>query len=556
MQMQLSLLCLLALSANANKMDVTPIQKVVTLLGGMLEKGKKEKDEEQVTFAASKQFCSGTQADKKDAIKDENNKIDGLNAEIEKDAADVARLTKETAGLDKDADRWTGDIKAATAVRALELGDYQKLHKDYSESVDAITRAIAVLKKQSHDRKQASFVQVSNLQSLNLIPADAKKTIDLFLQQGNQGEEAGVGLGNTAPAANGYEAQSGGVIDMLDKLQGKFIDERTAIEKQEVSSKAACTMLLQDLNTQVTQAKKDKKENTEDKAKALKHKADKTGDLNSQTALLASDTTYLQKLTATCANEASEFKASQQLRTEEMEAIEKALSIINSNAVSGSGSKHLPKFVQESEDATSFSQLRSTLNTQMQSRVSQFLKGRAEALDSRVLAAIAEKVQADPFKKVQKMIKAMVTKLMEEANYEAGHKGYCDTELATNTQTRTEKTRDFQSLTAEIEAFTASIAKLNSEKAALSKAVAKNDAAVAKKTGIRNAEKKENAATTKDAAEAQVAVAQALTVLKEFYAKAAESTSFAQEDADAAADMDAPYGGIQAENGGVIGMLD
>jgi len=109
-------------------------------------------------------------------------------------------------------------------------------------------------------------------------------------------------------------------------------------------------------------------------------------------------------------------------------------------------------------------------------------------------------------------------------------------------------------LTAEVEATTASIAKLTAEKAALSNAVAKSDAAVSKATAIRNAEKTENAATSKDAQEAQTAVAQALTVLKAFYAKAAEATSFTQEDADA--DADAPYNGMQSENGGVVGMLE
>jgi len=549
MQIQLSLLLVLTLSANASKVEVTPIQKVLVLLGGMLEKGKKEKNAEQVTFAASSQFCEDTSADKTGAITDENSEIAGLTATIRKDAADAARLTKETAGLDKDADRWTGDIKAATAVRGINRADYEKLHKDYSESVDAITRAIAVLKKQSHDRKQASFVQVSNLQNLDLVPADAKKTIELFLQQGNQGEEAGVGLGNTAPAANGYEFQSGGVVDMLDKLQSKFIDERTTLEKQEANSKQAFAMLLQDLNAQFAEAKKDIVDNTKDKAKTLTHKAGKTGDLKSQNALLTSDTTYLQKLKSTCAMQASDFASRQQLRTEEIEAIEKAMSIISSDNVSGKGADQVMKA------ATSFGQLRSSLNTQMQSRVSEFLKDRADKLNSRVLALVADKVSADPFKKVQKMIKAMVTKLMEAANQEAGHKGFCDTELGTNAQTRTEKTNDVQSLTAEVEATTASIAKLSAEKAALSKAVATSDAAVSKATAIRNAEKKENAETTKDAQEAQTAVAQALTVLKEFYAKAAEATSLTQTDADADADSDG-YNGMQAENGGVTGMLE
>merc|ERR1739848_662847 len=61
-----------------------------------------------------------------------------------------------------------------------------------------------------------------------------------------------------------------------------------------------------------------------------------------------------------------------------------------------------------------------------------------------------------------------------------------------------------------------------------------------------------NTVTIKDAQDAQTAVAQALSVLKEFYAKAAEATSFVQEPEI----FDEPYKGMQSENGGVLGMIE
>ena len=45
-------------------------------------------------------------------------------------------------------------------------------------------------------------------------------------------------------------------------------------------------------------------------------------------------------------------------------------------------------------------------------------------------------VAYDPFKSVKVMIKELIMKLMEEANEEAEHTGWCDTELSTNEQTR------------------------------------------------------------------------------------------------------------------------
>merc|ERR1719502_2086944 len=128
---------------------------------GMLEKGKKEKHAEQVQFAAYKQFCDDTSVEKKRAISEAEEKIEVLKADIQKFASNAAQLGKEIAGLDEDISIWNGDKKAATNVREIEKSDYDALHKDYSESVDALQRAIAVLKKQDYDRKQASsLVQV------------------------------------------------------------------------------------------------------------------------------------------------------------------------------------------------------------------------------------------------------------------------------------------------------------------------------------------------------------------------------------------------------------
>merc|ERR1719399_956111 len=73
---------------------------------------------------------------------------------------------------------------------------------------------------------------------------------------------------------------------------------------------------------------------------------------------------------------------------------------------------------------------------------------------------------------------------------------------------------------------------------------------------MREEEKAKNTETIKDAQEAQTAVAQALTVLKEFYAKAGEATALVQQQPEAPEIFDEPYKGMGGESGGVIGMLE
>merc|ERR1719375_595252 len=144
---------------------------------------------------------------------------------------------------------------------------------------------------------------------------------------------------------------------------------------------------------------------------------------------------------------------------------------------------------------------------------------------------MAVRVEADPFKKVKKLIKDLIVKLMEEANAEVEHKGYCDKELATNEHTRKEKTEAVVMMTAEIDELTASIKYLSEVMADLAKAISELDAAVAKATEVRTAENSKNTVTIADAQAAQTAVASALGILNEFYAKAAEATSLAQTSA-------------------------
>merc|ERR1719517_173810 len=79
---------------------------------------------------------------------------------------------------------------------------------------------------------------------------------------------------------------------------------------------------------------------------------------------------------------------------------------------------------------------------------------------------------------------------------------------------------------------------------------------MAEATTIRQEEKATNEETIRDSQEAQTAVSQAITVLKEFYAKAGDATALLQQQPAAPEIFDSPYKGMQSENGGVVGMLE
>merc|ERR1719248_215460 len=244
-------------------------------------------------LAGDSSFGDETKTETERAIAEASEMIEKLKADIEKYTADAAQLAKEIAEHEEDIAVWTADIKAATKVRDIEKADYDATHKDYSESIDALRRAIAVLKEQAYDRKQASLLQLS---ALKLMPEEAKRTIDAFLAQDPDAgaQDADVAsLDVSAPQANAYDFQSHGIIEMLEKLLDKFVDEKTALEKEEMNSVHAFEMLVQDLKAQIDQATQDRDEKAATKAKKLQAKADAEGDLTDTTTTRDEDEKYL-----------------------------------------------------------------------------------------------------------------------------------------------------------------------------------------------------------------------------------------------------------------------
>merc|ERR1719450_1968958 len=176
----------------------------------------------------------------------------------------------------------------------------------------------------------------------------------------------------------------------------------------------------------------------------------------------------------------------------------------------------------------------------VQQAVATYLNDQAHRQNSRILSLLATKVAADPFKKIVKMIKDMITKLTEEAQEEAEHKGFCDSELSSNKATRDAKTEESDTLKANIEELTADISKLAEEISELSAAIASIDKAVAEATAQRSAEKEKNTITIADAKAGKEAVARAMSVLKAYYDKAASNTALLQNKQP----YDKPYTGM------------
>mmetsp|Transcript_108262 Transcript_108262/g.170698 ORF Transcript_108262/g.170698 Transcript_108262/m.170698 type:complete len:676 (+) Transcript_108262:58-2085(+) len=547
-----ALFLLLLTGAASTNSKVTPIEKVLQLMGELKAKAIKEKNAEEDRFSAFSQWCADTKRTKNDEIEAGNQKIEELKAGIEKAAVLISKLTDRILELEEDVGRWKKDKKSATTVRDAEKMDFTATVRDYTESIDALREAISVLKKQAYDRKQAALIQSSLIQvrSLKLVPVATKRALTNFLQQDPE-------LEYQAPEANAYEFQSGGVVDMLEKLNDEFSSKRTDLEKEELGAQQSFEQIMQQLADNIENAEFEISKKTKFRAQTQQHKAELEGDLAQTTADRDEDQKYLDDTVALCTQKTADFESRQKLRGEEIDAISKAIEIISSQTVAGSGEKYLPALLQKSKRGSALSQLRNSNTSPAQQKVASFLNEQARKTGSRLLSAMALSAEANPFTKVKKMIKDLIVKLMEEATSETEHKGWCDTELTTNKQTRDKKTAEVNELESDIEDLTATIAQLTQDIADLTAAVKELDAAMAKQTQERTESKATNAQTVKDAKAAQVAVEEAMAVLKDFYAKSAEATAFSQRQpaADAPETFEKPYKGLLPEGGSVIDFL-
>jgi len=560
--------------------EVTPIQKVLQMMNGLRSKGAKEKDEEVITFATFSQWCAKTEEIKKKAIEKGELKMGQLSADIGKLAEDSRVLADEISKIDATIAKAEDEKTVAQKARGDQKALYERKSGEIVDSIDQVGEGIKTVKSMMSGTEggAASASLIQHLSKQGALPEHARKVLAAFIETSTGGLSMGPtpspqevsSMGQDAPEAAAFESKSGGIVDMMMGLEDRFRAQKKKADEEDVEDNHGHMTEMQSLQDEIEKSADIRSR----KVSTMKHKEQDSAiaksDLAATTETRASDQKYLDDLVVECKQKHEDFDARQKLRGDELEALDKAIEIIGGGDVSGAGEKHLPALVQTRVHMkkASLAQLRINNNAAEQQihnnakAAAAYLDLQGKKLNSRVLAALSLRVAEDPFAKVKKMIEGMVAKLMTEATDEAEHKGWCDTELSTNEQTREIKSDAVEELTAHIQEMNAKATLLTQEVSRLSEDITALDAAVAKATEIRVAEKQKNADTIADAKVAIAAVEKATGVLREFYAKAAGATAFSQMISTGVTDeapqtFDKPYKGQDEDGqGGVIGMLE
>jgi len=506
------------LTVAENDQTVNAVAKIIQMLTDMSTKCKQEMNDEQVAFAEFQSFCSNGKPKLKKQIAKGGETIETLDAEIGKLGSDVSNLGEEIGVLQADVTKFEADKKAAEAQRVKDHGSFVEESTDYAESVDALDRAILVMQEKNQNIPGSSLLQVTI--NDKRLPDKAKSLISAFLGFDDSASES-----FDPPEANAYEAQSGGIIDMLKKLKDQFREKLGQCQKEEMNSNHAFNMVKQDLIDSIDNANKDTEEKTADKESKKEQIAEDKKELASTIQVKAEDENLLKNLDVECEEKAMSFEEKQKLRADEIEAIGKATEILAGDDVSGNAAEHLGLV----QTGSSFVQFMSRSNNEgIHRKIREYLLSESQRLHSKNLNLLAEKIAADPFAKVKKLIDDMITKLLEEANADAEKEGWCDTEMGKSKVTRNKLSEEIDGLDAAIEDGRATMMKLTQEVADLAKEIEDLDAEMSEATELRTNEKAKNKHTIMDSKAAQRAVGQATAVLKDFYAKAAKATALIQ----------------------------
>jgi hypothetical protein len=280
-------------------------------------------------------------------------------------------------------------------------------------------------------------------------------------------------------------------------------------------------MLASSLKDEIKYGTKDMDKAKKSLATSAEAKASAEGDLAVTSKDLAEDLTTLSTLHSDCMKAAEDFEAETKSRGEELKALATAKKVIMDTT---SGAADLSySFFQVSRstlasgaDLANFEAVR-------------FVRDLAQKQKSAALAQLANKMAqvmraggqegADPFAKVKGLIRAMIEKLLKEAEADATEKAFCDKNMAETEEKKADKEAMIEKLSTAIDSMSEKSAKLKEEVAELEKDLAALARAQAEMDKLRSEEKAAFETNSAEMEQGIEGVKLALKVLTEYYAK-------------------------------------
>merc|ERR1719454_2536189 len=379
------------------------------------------------------------------------------------------------------------------------------------------------------------------------------------------------------PKAKAFSAHEGGVIETFKHLEEGWSIDKISEDEQETNALNAYKLAKQARDSAISTAEASKSEKEGIKADRESEKARAESDKAEQERMFEGDEASLESTDHDCKIKTQEWDERSKIRSGELEAMAVAKKILSKvTGVRNPDTHEIPtKALLEATAHVS----RDTVD--LRTRAVSFLEVRdprvkavnllreaARQAHSKSLQKLAQEISVydGPFDKIKAMIEKMIFRLMGEQKDEDEHKLWCDMETEKSTESKGDKAD-------KVNLYTRKVAELDATIKVLMKQIVENNEKVAsieeykkQETMLRDENHAEILATIKDSTDAQAAIADAISVLKDFYMKTGmipkEPWEFVQtgsrrdvERPDSPAAWDSSYTGTADPKSGADGVL-
>merc|ERR1719160_792749 len=415
--------------------EVSPVQKVIELLGECKAKVANDLAAETKVMEEYTTFCDDELKEKGYAIQTAEREIGDLMATIEDSKATIVEKSDEISTLGTVIAAKEKELADAQGVREGQNAEFVAAEKELVKSVDECSRAVTALEKgmallqggrKREAKRELKAVQsaMSTVLAAIAIDTDSTRKLKSFLQQStSDSEDNELTLRQPQAKQVAYESKSGGIIQTVKDMGAKAEGELSDLRKKEMADAHEFKMLESSLTGEISHNKEKLSSATKAKAEAEETQASSEGDLAETEKTKAADEEYSTTLKTDCELAAEEWAARQASAKEEMAAIDKAKEILSTGVVAFTQVRTSLKRVTDDDDDEE------SESDNMRNKLVKKIQGLGRKFHSFGLMQLASVASSDPFVKIRGLIEDMIAKLLKEAQEEATQKAFCDQEM-------------------------------------------------------------------------------------------------------------------------------
>jgi len=572
--MNIVFFALLAVLRPAASIDVTPIERVVQLIGDLKQKAMNDGKNEQAAFDGYACWCEKTMERKAADIGAAKELITETEILIEKLKGEIASHGAEISQLGKDIVANLAGQKDATNIRNKEYNEYAEEKSESEQCIGAMEVAIKVL---TGAGTKGGFLDTSTHAAQLLSVAASVRTIfskkamlhavsakDLDLVKSFVAQPEDFMKTHSKPMSaaqvgqnpfGDYAPQSSQIQGILKGMYDSFTGDLEKANAAEAESQKSFEALIATKKEEQATLESTKQKQETDQASKTKHLKESQVLKDDTAAQLAADEAFFADTKDACKDKATQWSIRTRLRTEELAGMNEAMTILSSGKATFAASSN------------TFLQLASVQKHQVSvtgsAKAYAALRKLATEFKSFKLARIAAAVQiGGHFDKVMVLIDDMMALLRKEEASDVVHRDLCENSQNANKN-------EMADLDSMIEKSNKMLKRMGNTKGELLQEIQKlkDDIQATRDNqgellSFRNKESADFSQALKDDTDAVALIKQAIVALSKFYKNNKLSVGLVQapeyeKDADKppAVFEDANYGGRKSESGGILAIL-